>query len=192
MAPKRTSQPGASANARQTARSGAGAAASARTPNRSSVAKPAASSRAKSEAAAPRKSKAPSARFVFRWWLVPVAVVGALALFVIAYYPVAKVQYQEVRQRARLQTELATIKQRNNRLSAEVARLKTPEGVEEEARDQLGMVKTGESLAVVVTGDEPTSTTVAGVPEIDSDRMSEEPVGPWTEFLDAVFGVNAQ
>lgn len=179
MASKRMSQPGASANARQAARSKSGAAASSRPRTRTAASPAVASAR-------------PSARSVYRWWLAPAAVVGVLALFVIAYYPVARVQYSEVRQRSRLQAELSAIQQRNKRLSTQVARLKTPEGVEEQARTQLGMVKAGESVAVVLDGDETTATTAAGAPQIDSDRIAQQPAGPWTAFWDAVFGVKTQ
>jgi hypothetical protein len=179
MASKRMSQPGASANARQAVRTKSGPAASSRPRTRTA---------AKSADASAR----PSARAVYRWWLAPAVIVGVLVLFVITYYPVARVQYSEVRQRSRLQTELTAIQQRNKRLSTQVARLKTPEGVEEEARTQLGMVKAGESVGVVLDGDEATATTPAGAPRIDSDRITQAPAGPWTAFWDAVFGVKTQ
>ena len=116
--------------------------------------------------------------------------IAVVALFVGAYYPVARVQYRETRERALLQAELDAIRARNDRLRTEVARLKTPEGVEDYARLQLGMVKRGEHQVVVVDGTEPTQTLVAqGAPEIDSQEAVKPPVGPWTAFLDAVFGV---
>ena len=46
--------------------------------------------------------------------------------------------------------------------------LETTEGVEAEARTQLGMVKKGESLGIVIDGDEKPATNAA--PRIDSDR----------------------
>ncbi len=110
-----------------------------------------------------------------------------LALFVLGYYPVARMQYQAVRERRELQAELATIEARNARLSKRVAALETSEGVEIEARQQLGMVRKGESLGIVIDGDEKPATNAA--PRIDSDEVTAAPVGPWTAFLDAVFGV---
>jgi cell division protein FtsB len=125
-----------------------------------------------------------------RWWLLPVVIVAVISLFIAAYYPVARVQYRETRERSRLQAELNAIRARNNRLRTEVARLRTPEGVEDYARLQLGMVKKGEHQIVVVDGTEPTQTTVAqALPEIDSQEAVKPPVGAWTAFLDAIFGV---
>jgi len=130
---------------------------------------------------------APSAA---RWWAVPLAVIVIIAAFVFAYYPVAQVQYREARERARLSAELEALKARNRRLSTEVARLQTPEGVEDYARTQLGLVKRGEHVVVVRTGDGSVlSTSTQSVPEVDSDYMAAEPVGPWTGLLDLVFGV---
>lgn len=110
-----------------------------------------------------------------------------LALFVLAYYPVARVQYQAVRERSRLRAELASIQARNERLETHVATLETTEGIEAEARVQLGMVRKGESLGIVIDGDEKPATGAA--PRIDSDEVTAAPVGPWTAFMDAVFGV---
>ena len=112
---------------------------------------------------------------------------AVLALFVLAYYPVARVQYHAVRQRSQLQAQLAALEARNKRLGARVATLETTEGIEAEARTQLGMVRQGESLGIVIDGDEKPATGAA--PKIDSDAVVTAPVGPWTAFLDAVFGV---
>ena len=114
-----------------------------------------------------------------------------LALFVGTYYPVAKVQYRETRERARLEAQLKALEARNERLQASVDRLKTPEGVEDYARLQLGMVKQGEHVAVVIDGDESTQTalTPPTAPRVDSEEAAVPPVGPWTAFLDVVFDV---
>ncbi len=127
----------------------------------------------------------------WRWWLLPVAVLAATAVFVAVYYPVAKVQYRETREKVRLEAELDAIKARNARLQAQVDRLKTPEGVEDYAREQLGMVKAGEEVGVVVDSDTPTRTAAvpALAPRIDSEEDVKPPVGPWTAFLDSVFGL---
>ena len=126
----------------------------------------------------------------YRWWLLPIVILGVIALFIGAYYPVARVEYRETRERSALQAELGAIQARNNRLRTEVARLKTPEGVEDYARLRLGMVKQGEHVVIVTDGTEPTETSVANaIPEIDSQEALKPPVGPWTAFLDAFFGV---
>lgn len=150
--------------------------------------RPAAAKPARKPAAAAAKRR--EASTTHRWWLLPVIIIAVVSVFVAAYYPVARVQYRETRERTRLQAELDAIRARNNRLRAEVARLKTPEGVEDYARLQLGMVKKGEHQVVVVDGTEPTQTLVAqGAPRIDSQEAVKPPVGQWTAFLDAIFGV---
>lgn len=123
------------------------------------------------------------------WWTVPVALALIIAVFGFAYYPVVRVQYREYRDRARLAAELKALQARNKRLDAEVARLRTPEGVEDYARTQLGLVKRGEHVVVVRDSEAAAKSADVGTPKIDSDRASDEPVGPWTGFLDLVFGV---
>jgi cell division protein FtsB len=115
-------------------------------------------------------------------------VLGAVIIGVLlaSYYPVARVQYRELRERARLEAELVLVKQHNEKLRRDVAHLKTPEGVEDLARTDLGLVKKGEHVVVVVDEDE-TSTPVA--PRID-DVPEPRPAGAWTAFLDRFFGVN--
>ena len=117
-------------------------------------------------------------------------VISLSAVFVATYYPVAKVQYRETRERARLRAELEGIRARNERLATEVARLKTPEGVEDYARVQLGLVKAGEHVGVVVddSGASAATITVPSALQLDSEEAVVPPVGPWTAFLDSVFG----
>lgn len=113
-----------------------------------------------------------------------------LGLLVWSYYPVARVQYRETRTKARLEAELAALKVNNAELEERVERLKTPEGVEDLAREQLGMVKPGEHPVVVLDGDEATSSAAAAAPDLSRpDITAGAPAGPWTEFLDTVFGV---
>jgi len=107
----------------------------------------------------------------------------ALILVVAAWslYPAARVQYQEERNKARLEAELDGLKERNAELRAQVDRLKTPEGVEEIARQDLGLVKEGENLYVVMDS-EAESVTVP----VDSEPRSDN--STWMRVLDAVFG----
>jgi cell division protein FtsB len=126
----------------------------------------------------------------YRWWLLPVLAIAVVGLFVAAFYPVAKVEYREVRQKTELQSELAAIKARNDRLRYDVASLRTPEGVEDYARLHLGMAKKGENVVIVNDGSEPTRTaSVDATPQIDPQIVEKPPAGPWTAFLDAFFGV---
>ncbi len=141
--------------------------------------------------AQPKGRAAARPHFVPRWWMLPIVILAVLAFFVATYYPVARVQYRETRERVRLEAELQALKARNGRLRAAVDRLKTPEGVEDYARLQLGMVKKGEHVAVVIDGDETTQSALAAppTPRIDSEEAATPPVGPWTAFLDVVFAV---
>lgn len=102
-----------------------------------------------------------------------------------SFYPVARLQYSEEREQARLEAELDGLKERNADLREQVDRLKTPEGVEEIARENLGMVKEGENLVVVVDG---TETDAAPVTEPDIDTIPEPEPSLWQRVLDAVFG----
>ena len=132
-------------------------------------------------------------RVAWRWWLLPLVVLAVAAIFVATYYPVARVQYRETREKVRLAAELKGIEARNGRLQASVDRLKTPEGVEDYARSQLGLVKAGEHVVVIVDGSHPASSTPATEPltppGLDSEEAVVPPVGPWTRFLDSIFGV---
>ena len=126
----------------------------------------------------------------YRWWLLPLVVLGVIGLFIAAYYPVARVEYRETRQKAALQAELGAIQARNARLRIQVERLKTPEGVEDYARLRLGMAKKGEHVVIVNDGSDTDQVSmVASLPEIDSQEAAKSPGGPWTAFLDAFFGV---
>lgn len=121
--------------------------------------------------------------------MLPATIAVMLAVFAWTYYPVARVQYRETREKARLAAELESLQARNARLREQVDKLKTPEGVEDYARSQLGLVKRGEKVAVVVDGNEAAEASAAlAAPEIDSARVAIAPVGPWTAFLDLVFG----
>lgn len=179
--PPRKTQQGASASARKAPVQRRARDASSARPSTSAKtvpSRPAAASRPKRDAS------------WFRWWLLPPIVIAAVALFVVTYYPVARVQYRETRQRAALQAELTALQTRNARLGGEVARLKTPEGVEDYARSQLGMVKQGEHVVVVTDGTNKPSavTTLGATPQLEnSGEIPSAPTGPWTAFLDSVF-----
>lgn len=183
MAPRKT-QNGASATTRRTPATGGARASSS---SRTRTAAPKRASRPATHTSA-QTCDAPTRR----WWIVPAIALTVIGLFVWSYYPVARVQYRETRERARLQAELDVLKQRNARLRKQVDRLKTPEGVEDYARTQLGLVKRGENVVVVLDGTEKSKLTTqvaALTPNIDSDEIADAPVGPWTAFLDVVFGV---
>ncbi|MDI6900818.1 MAG: septum formation initiator family protein [Anaerosomatales bacterium] len=102
-------------------------------------------------------------------------------------YPVLQLQYEQQREVQTLEAELAGLKERNEVLSEQVDRLKTPEGVEEAARESLGFVRDGED-AYVVTGVEDPELA----PEAVNERTrSADPTETawWWQALDLVFGV---
>ncbi|MBI5232296.1 MAG: septum formation initiator family protein [Coriobacteriales bacterium] len=155
------------------------------------VKRPRATATKKSPGRAPKSSKPVPPRELARHWSVPVVAAAFVALMLgAAYYPVMKVQYREVREKSRLQAELRALRQRNERLRLDVARLKTREGIEDLARSQLGLVRKGEHVAVIVDGDAP-EPTATPAPDLENEVPSaaEQPAGTWTAFLDAVFDV---
>lgn len=97
-------------------------------------------------------------------------------------YPVFKLQYEHKRELQTLEAELASLKSRNGELREEVDELKTPAGVEELARETLGLVKPGEQ-AYVVTGGTIGETTATPEPE-----GGQRPL--WQGVLDTLFGLN--
>lgn len=108
----------------------------------------------------------------------------ALAAAAWVFYPALRIQYREQKQRAQLSAELTDLQARNARLSDQVAALKTPEGVEDMARETLGMVREGERAYVVVE-----DTATAEPPTAAPDRVTTPTETVWTQVLDALFGV---
>lgn len=142
--------------------------------------------RAAPRTGAPRAAKRPEPPTRrYRGAIVVLVVLSAL-LALGSFYPVARVQYREERQKAKLEAEYRALVARNDRLSKAVERLRTPEGVEDLARSNLGLVKEGEHAVVVV--DPSKETTLAGAPQIDAEPKVAAPRGPWTATLDAFFG----
>jgi hypothetical protein len=100
-------------------------------------------------------------------------------------YPALKLQYQTSRSLAGVEQQSAALKARNDALTAQVAALKTPQGVEIAAREALGYTKKGDHAYVVVSPTQPTSTagvTAASAADTSSGSLLQV-------VLDAVFGV---
>lgn len=119
--------------------------------------------------------------------VLTVILIGTLVFASWTLYPVLRLQYQQQRQKASLEQELAGLKERNEGLRAQVDRLKTPEGIEEAARENLGLVKEGEQICVVTDGE----TTRAPAPQVGARARSitASETSVWLEVLDVVFGV---
>lgn len=113
--------------------------------------------------------------------MLPLLVIGTLLFSAWTFYPTLKLQYAQSRENAMLSAELQGIKERNADLRKQVERLKTPEGVEDAARESLGLVRPDENL-YVVTGVEETKTA----DPIQRAEKSREDW--WVPVLDALFG----
>lgn len=122
-------------------------------------------------------------------WVIPASVAAALVLGAWQFYPVLRLQYQEQRRVAKLERQLHSMRKRNERLRADVERLKTPEGVEALARESLGYVRPGENAYVVTEMGGSAEGTIPDVPEDDS-RLTGRPV--WVAALDLLFGVKEE
>jgi len=101
-----------------------------------------------------------------------------------------RTHYLEQRNLASLQAEYASVRSRNDALRKQVERLKTPAGIEEAARESLGLVLKGESAYVVIdpgAGKPGTSTTSASLalPASVTPTSSD----PLTTLLDGIFGL---
>lgn len=169
MASKKKLQHGAAARKRRS--TGGGRAPAKRTPTTAK--------RARATAATKRRSAGRP-----RALTVSLVIAGLLTVTLWSFYPAAKIQYQEAREKARLETELETLQERNDELKTQVDRLKTPEGVEQVARESLGMVKDGEHVYVVTNLLEETTLSAAACASI-----SEPPPTFTQSLLDGIFGV---
>ena len=156
-----------------------------RAPSSSKTASASRSSAKASPRTAPRKAapRKPAARRL-AGPLVPIAVVVALGVLGWALYPALKLQYQTSRRVAGLEQKYDSLRKRNETLRAEVAGLKTPEGIAKAAGEGLGFVKQGDNVYVVMPSKEPTSQAPGTVATKD-ERSAVQVV------LDAVFGVEA-
>ena len=76
-----------------------------------------------------------------------------VALFAWSIYPL-KQRSQRERENHRLQAEIDGLRAKNAKLSDEVERLKTPDYIEQMARQDLGLVKPGETSLLVVPAEE--------------------------------------
>lgn len=111
--------------------------------------------------------------------------VAAVLLFL---YPTARQVYVESREEDRLQAEYDALIARNNAMQDRIDYLKTDEGIEDTARQQLGWVKEGET-AVVVDGLSDDSGTEDSSVNIQIVSGSIPAPQTWySPVLDVVFG----
>jgi len=101
-------------------------------------------------------------------------------------YPALRLQYQASRSLAGIEQQSAELKTRNAALRAQVAALKTPQGVEKAAREALGYAKKGDHAYVVVSGGT-TSTATSGLATASAAGSADPSL--WQLAMDALFGV---
>jgi len=109
-------------------------------------------------------------------------VIVAIVLAAWWVYPTFRLQYEHEHEVEMLEGELEELKSRNGELREDVEELKTPEGVEQLARESLGLVKPGEQ-AYVVTGGVAIETTATISPEDGRPEF-------WERALNALFGLD--
>lgn len=115
------------------------------------------------------------------------AAVACLAFAFVVVYPAARDYYVMMRATAQQQAEYDALTARHDYIQAEVDRLSTDEGMEDEASKELGWVKEGEN-AVYVNGLDKTEETpvYADVPT----GSVPAPDTWYSGFLDPLFGVD--
>jgi cell division protein FtsL len=92
---------------------------------------------------APRQPRLPR-------WLLPLLILGALALLVNAFGSSYLALYSLRREGARLAREVLVLRRENAQLREEIRRLHSPTYIERLAREQLGLVKPGEIPVIIV------------------------------------------
>ena len=119
---------------------------------------------------------------------MPIAIVALLVVLTWALYPALKIQYQASRRADGLEQQYESLKKRNDALRQQVAALKTPQGVEKAAREDLGYAKSGENVYVVIPSGQQTST-LSGAPTVSAASVATPAPSLLQSVLDALFGV---
>lgn len=132
-------------------------------------------------------------RFVLPTWIGP----GLLALFILpalayASYSVGDRWYQNYllnQEEAALRADVARLRDENIRLQKELSAARSDAGVEQVAREQLGLVKPGDQAIQIVGPPTPASREpiVRRDPApVERPISTEKPI--WLRLLDAIFG----
>lgn len=122
-------------------------------------------------------------------WRIP-AIIGCIILFaVIVLYPVGRDYYKTMRTEQRLQAQLDAVNERNEAVQAENDALQTEEGVENQARSDLGWVREGENSAVV-TNEQGTVDNASRLPDHLDEKSITAPQTWYYTILDTIFFVH--
>ena len=119
--------------------------------------------------------------------LVIVLVVVLVLGFIL--YPVGRSYYKSLREQQQLEATLEAIEQRNDEIQKQNDALETQEGIEAQAREELGWVSDGEESAVVTNITEDEDSTGKLPEQVDEEKI--QPPHTWYyDILDIVFFVN--
>lgn len=134
-----------------------------------------------------QRSSKKERRSVSRRPLIIVACI--IVLCVVLLYPVGRDYYQTLRTEQRLQAQLDAVNARNDAVRAENEALQTDEGIENQARADLGWTREGEQSAVVTNG-EGTADNVSKLPEHIDVTGITAPQTWYYSILDVIFLVH--
>jgi hypothetical protein len=116
--------------------------------------------------------------------------VALVAVLAWALYPALRLEYQASRSLAGLDQQYASLKERTSALRSQVAALKTPQGVEQVARQDLGYAKSGDNVYVVVPSGQATSSGTGAANASDASVAGTSLPSLLQSLLDALFGVH--
>lgn len=136
-------------------------------------------------AAGPKRERKPISSHTKR----VVAIVACIVvLAIVILYPVGRDYYTTLRTEQRLQAQLDAVNARNEAVEAENEALQTEEGVENQARSDLGWVREEEEAAVV-TNEQGTVDNTSRLPDhLDKDSITA-PQTWYYSILDTLFFV---
>lgn len=118
--------------------------------------------------------------------LTGIVACAAFALFLL--FPAAQQFYMESREQARLQAEYDALSARNEAIENQIEYLKTDEGIEDAAHEELGWVYDGQVAGVVQGLDEEAGSSHGSlISQIKSGSVSA-PETWYSPMLDLVFG----
>lgn len=106
--------------------------------------------------------------------------IAAVAILLVMAAAPLRQAYEQRQALAQEKTRLQALRSENKSLEQRLARLNDPEYQEKLAREQLGLVRPGETSYVVVPGPTPTETVKA---RIEPKRVWYEKLGRWVKRL---------
>ena len=128
-----------------------------------------------------QRADAPRVRKRERSWRV-LAIVACIIVFaLVVLYPVGRDYYKTMRTEQRLQAQLDAVTERNEAVQAE--------GIENQARSDLGWVREGESSAVV-TNEQGTVDNASRLPDHLDEKSITAPQTWYYSILDTIFFVH--